>query len=102
LILAAALVGTLHHAMRNEGREPTNGAAARPGQATIDSAASNGGAVERIRPGGHVASLGRALFIDHVISVEVIGVLLLAAVAGAVLIAGHPVAPAADHREGGS
>ena len=39
----------------------------------------------------HVAGLGKTLFVDHVASVEVIGILLLAAVAGAVLIAGHKV-----------
>ena len=39
----------------------------------------------------HVAGLGKTLFVDHVVSVEVIGLLLLAAVVGAVLIAGHKV-----------
>lgn len=42
----------------------------------------------------HVVGLGRALFLDHAASVEVIGVLLLAAVVGAMLIAGHRVEPA--------
>ena len=37
----------------------------------------------------HVDGLGRALFLEHYVSVEVIGVLLLAAVVGAMLIATH-------------
>jgi NADH:ubiquinone oxidoreductase subunit 6 (subunit J) len=41
-----------------------------------------------------VASLGRAMFLDHYVSIEVIGMLLLVAVIGAVLIASRS-APAA-------
>ncbi len=40
-----------------------------------------------IRPDkGHVDSLGRTLFLEHYVAVEVVGMLLLVAVVGAVLI----------------
>jgi len=38
-----------------------------------------------------VEGLGRSLFLEHYMSVEVVGVLLLAAVVGALLIATHRV-----------
>jgi NADH-quinone oxidoreductase subunit J len=40
---------------------------------------------------GHTDGLGRSLFLEHYLSVEVIGVLLLAAVVGAMQIATHRV-----------
>ena len=42
----------------------------------------------------HVASLGRTLFLDHWVSIEVIGILLLVAVVGAMVIVGHRAEPA--------
>jgi NADH-quinone oxidoreductase subunit J len=87
LVLASVLVGTLHYTARFEewGR-----GAARPSVASIAEEADRHEKYPRIGA-SHVAGLGKTLFVDHVASVEVIGILLLAAVAGAVLIAGHKV-----------
>lgn len=46
-----------------------------------------GDSVQILDTRGHVDGLGRALFLNHYISVEVIGVILLIAVVGALLIA---------------
>jgi NADH-quinone oxidoreductase subunit J len=90
LVLAAVLVGTLHYADRFEGWGRTEGATARPFLASIAEEIDEHEKYPRIGT-SHVAGLGKSLFVDHVASVEVIGILLLAAVAGAVLIAGHKV-----------
>ncbi|MBI3860301.1 MAG: NADH-quinone oxidoreductase subunit J [Planctomycetia bacterium] len=91
LILAAVLVGTLHYAARHEGAGVNTVGSHRPAQESIDRFAKTSKRLS-LESDPHVAGLGKTLFVDHVVSVEVIGVLLLAAVVGAVLIAGHPVA----------
>lgn len=94
VILAAALVGTLHFAARAEdhGAPQDTRATTRPEETIIHNAARGTSAHGLNDPkDSHVAPLGKTLFVDHVVSVEVIGLLLLAAVAGAVLIAGHKV-----------
>lgn len=91
LILAAALVGTLHHASRLEVRGGVVEGSVLPAAEIIDNASVLPEDRHRPHPDKHVASLGRALFLDHAVSVEVIGVLLLVAVVGAMLIAGHRV-----------
>jgi hypothetical protein len=40
-------------------------------------------------PAGNVAAIGRVLFTDHLIAIELGGTLLLVATIGAILIAGH-------------
>jgi NADH-quinone oxidoreductase subunit J len=91
LILASALVGTLHYSARQELRGATATRSVLPGAESIQNAAALPNDRQRVDSKRHVAGLGKALFLDHVVSVEVIGVLLLAAVAGAMLIAGHKV-----------
>lgn len=104
LVLASTLLGTLHHAARLELRGGTTESAVLPAADVIarysllpdgrdrigDYAAEDD---PELPPFDHVTGLGKSLFLDHVVSVEVIGVLLLAAVVGAMLIAGHPVEP---------
>jgi NADH-quinone oxidoreductase subunit J len=90
LVLASVLVGTLHYSARFEEWGPGTAASFRPSEDTIAAATDKTSANERIK-GAHVAGLGKSLFVDHVASVEVIGVLLLAAVVGAVLIAGYRI-----------
>lgn len=90
LILASVLVGTLHYAARHEGWGESTVGSQRPSPeaiAVVADFSSRHGALKE----PHVAELGKALFVDHTASVEVIGLLLLAAVVGAVLIAGHRV-----------
>lgn len=99
LILASALVGTLHHTARMEVRGGTAEISALPATETI---VEKGAGQSRSNEMDHVAGLGRALFVEHMVSVEVIGVLLLAAVVGAMLIAGHPVEAPAAGTAGGS
>lgn len=91
LILAAALVGTLHYAARMEVRGGMVEGSVLPAAEIIAEASALPGGRDRPDPEKHVAALGRALFLDHTASVEVIGLLLLAAVVGAMLIAGHRV-----------
>ncbi len=90
LVLAAVLVGTLHYSARFEPWEKGTGSPHRPSLALIADEAARHEKHPRV-DASHVAGLGKSLFVDHVASVEVIGILLLAAVAGAVLIAGHKV-----------
>jgi NADH-quinone oxidoreductase subunit J len=91
LVLASVLVGTLHYSARFEPWEKVPNASHRPSLASIAEEAERHEEHPRIARASHVAGLGKTLFVDHVASVEVIGILLLAAVAGAVLIAGHKV-----------
>ena len=113
VVLAGTLVGTLHYSMFHErGIVPENASAshgpppALPSRVLVQSTLARLPDFEtsRILPEqpdpdepdlksarGHVASLGRTLFLDHYVSIEVIGVLLLVAVIGAVLIVSHPV-----------
>jgi NADH-quinone oxidoreductase subunit J len=90
LVLASVLVGTLHYAARFEGWGEGRAGSFRPAEDKIAVASKEFGREPRIGD-KHVAGLGKTLFVDHVASVEVIGVLLLAAVVGAMLIAGHKV-----------
>ena len=100
LILASVLVGTLHYSARFEDWGEGTAGSRRPSLDTIDRAVDQSGTYRRIGD-QHVADLGKALFVDHVVGVEVIGLLLLAAVVGAVLIAGHKVDDAPRRRQSG-
>ncbi len=94
LVLASVLVGSLHYSARFEGWGDGTAGSFRPSEKIIHEAAGDYEKYPRIdekQKDRHVADLGNTLFVDHVASVEVIGVLLLAAVVGAVLIAGHQV-----------
>jgi len=91
LILASALIGTLHYTARLELRGGTTEFAVLPAPELIAEKSAMPGDTHLATPNEHVLGLGRALFLDHVVSVEVIGLLLLAAVVGAMLIAGHKV-----------
>lgn len=93
LIFAAALVATLHYSARAEVGRIGPAPSIVPAAEIVVEAALDSGEAVKIDPERHVVGLGRALFLDHVASVEVIGVLLLAAVVGAMLIAGHRVEP---------
>lgn len=94
LLISAAIVGTLHYAARTGGQ---------PGGPTFldgfkqSEQYADGGKTPRtwnMAPNlPHVKSLGLTLYTDHVVAVEAIGLLLLAAVVGAMLIAGHRMEP---------
>lgn len=90
LVLAAVLVGTLHYSTRYETAGRSQEATFRPRPETILAAATASQREPEIDD-ARVAGLGKTLFLDHVVSIEVIGLLLLAAVVGAVLIAGHKI-----------
>lgn len=90
LVLAAVLVGTLHFTARYERAGRSLEGTFRPRPETVAAAAAGSERFSRVGQ-GDVSALGKTLFVDHVASVEVIGLLLLAAVVGAVLIAGHPI-----------
>ena len=90
LVLAAVLVGTLHYSARFEGWGAGSTGSFRPSIELIAEEVPRFGTEPLIKD-KHVAGLGKTLFVDHAASVEVIGVVLLAAVVGAVLIAGHKV-----------
>lgn len=92
IILCWTLLGTLNYATEYEAkpfneRKPGASSAALPSQNLV--ARSLGAHPESIiHPDkSHVDSLGRTLFLEHYVSIEVIGMLLLVAVVGAVLIA---------------
>ncbi len=91
VILAWTLLGTLHYACTEESK-PLNTRHAGAAMAALPSAdlvAKSLAAQPEsiIRPDkGHVDSLGRTLFLEHYVAVEVVGMLLLVAVVGAVLI----------------
>lgn len=92
LLLASVLVATLHLGLRTEGRNPQVGGPQRPAASTIAvQVAANPASQVDPAPETHVRGLGKTLFIDHVVSVEITGLLLLAAVVGALLIAGHRI-----------
>lgn len=103
LVLSVALLAAISHAERREvpGEvDPVLGTM-RPSTAEVQRVAAAGPRTERIderRP--HLDGLGRTLFVQHFVSVEVIGLLLLAAVVGALMIATHPV-PARGGKAGG-
>jgi NADH-quinone oxidoreductase subunit J len=95
VVLASVLVGSFHYAARFEswGSADATAGSFRPATDAIREAAGDFESYPRVDDQNprQVASLGKSLFVDHVVSVEVIGILLLAAVVGAVLIAGHRV-----------
>lgn len=91
LILSSVLVGTLHYSARLDVRGGATETSILPSAEIITLSSTLPDSRHRTDANRHVAGLGKALFLDHVVSVEVIGVLLLAAVVGAMLIAGHPV-----------
>jgi len=96
VLLATTLLVAIHYAVTVESGAALAGSAStmRPAAATVTEVLQAGPAQARINPAaGHVASLGKTLFLDHVVSVEVIGLLLLAAVVGAMLIVGHRAEP---------
>lgn len=103
LILASVLVGTLHYSARYEDWGTGAANSGRPALDVIGSAVKNSGEFRGISDENdqHVSGLGKTLFVDHVASVEVIGLLLLAAVVGAVLIAGHKVDDSPRRRQAG-
>lgn len=102
-LLAGALVGTIHYSSTAERAVlPVGGAATfRPQRDLVElvlvrgtdktRSEVNAGSwkIDTDKPHTHVEGLGRSLFLDHFVSVEVIGVLLLVAVVGAMIIAGH-------------
>jgi NADH-quinone oxidoreductase subunit J len=97
LVLASVLVGTLHYSARFEGWGEGKAGSFRP---PVGKIVDDYGKEPRIGD-QHVAGLGKTLFVDHVASVEVIGILLLAAVVGAMLIAGHKVEEPARREKSG-
>jgi NADH-quinone oxidoreductase subunit J len=94
LILGSVLVGTMHYSARFEDWDDVAANSHRPALATIETSGAFHSLGDR-----HVADLGKTLFVDHIVSVEVIGVLLLVAVVGAVLIAGHKVDNSTPRRQ---
>lgn len=91
LLLGGVLIGGIHQVMRTEGRGATAGEAARPSAAIVANVAGDLSSTVQVAPGEHVRGLGKTLFLDHVVGVEITGVLLLAAVVGAMMIAGHRI-----------
>jgi len=88
LLLSGVLIASLHLAMRTEPRGPVASVASRPSDSVVTiHAAANKNALLSTHP--HVGGLGRMLFTEQVVSVQITGLLLLAAVVGAMLIAGH-------------
>jgi NADH-quinone oxidoreductase subunit J len=91
LLFSAALVSTLHHSARFEPRGGSPPGGVRPPPEIVAAAVLAQGDQAMIDGKAHVASLGRTLFLDHLVGVEVSGLILLAAVVGAMLIAGHRI-----------
>lgn len=96
IALSTSLVGAIHFASKVEST-PGAAIAANQGRGTAtppdtivtkhlaqSEPASQSWKIDNKR--GHVVGLGRALFLDHFLSVEVVGILLLVAVVGAMLI----------------
>lgn len=91
VILAWTLLGTLNYACTYEAKplaERPKGSllVALPSQATVAKSLATHpeSIIHANKP--HVDSLGRTLFLEHYVAVEVVGMLLLVAVVGAVLI----------------
>jgi len=94
VLLAGILLGTIHFGMTAEAETGIGQTivSARPSHQLVERSLEAGSPSWRIDPQRpHVESLGRTLFLDHYVSVEVIGVLLLSAVVGAMLIATHRI-----------
>jgi len=97
LLLSGVLIAALHLVLRTEPRGPVAGVASRPADSVVTiHAAANRNSLLASHP--HVAGLGRTLFTDQVVSVEITGLLLLAAVVGAMLIAGHRTEESHDRK----
>ena len=97
LLLSGVLIASLHLVMRTEPRGPVAGIASRPADSVVSiHASANRNSLLASHP--HVAGLGRTLFTDQVVSVEITGLLLLAAVVGAMLIAGHRTEESHDRK----
>ena len=94
LVLLVLLLSTLTYSSATE-VSPTAGVETRrPSTETVQQVASQTTLPTKIDASvPHVAGLGKSLFLEHYLSVEVIGALLLAAVVGAMLIATHRVEP---------
>ncbi|MFO1021060.1 MAG: NADH-quinone oxidoreductase subunit J [Planctomycetales bacterium] len=104
VILAWTLIGTLTYATRHETQPLEKRIALLGGNSTQPlsvlptknqlAAGTKAHPNERMQADQpHVEGLGRALFLDHYVSIEVIGVILLVAVVGAMLIASHTPRP---------
>lgn len=100
MLMSAALLGTIHYVMRVEwgGNSQTFSRGYRQLEQyrkfdpSLDHSLMDGVDPRNpfhVVPKPHVRGLGIALYRDNVVSIEVIGLLLLAAVVGAMLIAGH-------------
>ena len=90
LLLGSVLLAGIHQALQGEGRPAVSEQPGRPAAVVVGNVAAESSAA-RLGADAHVKGLGKTLFLDHVVSVEITGVLLLAAVVGAVLIAGHRI-----------
>jgi NADH-quinone oxidoreductase subunit J len=103
IALSTALVGAIHFASKVEST-PGGSAAANQGRGTaVPTTAMVKNRLGHAEPKTerwslapdnaprppHVDGLGRTLFLDHFLSVEVVGILLLVAVVGAMLITSH-------------
>jgi len=102
LLMSAALVGTIHHVMRYEWHGNASTFTHGHDQVRqhrifdprLDAMLMDGVNPKNPHesvPKPHVKAIGIALYRDHIISIEVIGLLLLAAVVGAMLVAVHRV-----------
>ncbi len=91
LLLAGVLLGTIHYSTSVEAIPNAAKQSVRPTAALartqMTTARETSALVDYAQP--HVANLGKSLFQEHFVSIEIVGVLLLAAVVGAMLIAGH-------------
>lgn len=96
IILAWTLLGTLSYAATSEtvplvARTPGSASNALPSRELISQTMMTQ-PESVVRPDiGHMTGIGRTLFLEHYVSVEIIGMLLLVAVVGAVLIANRTV-----------
>ncbi len=94
VLMASALLGTIHFSAKTEHATPgSRSVTSLPPVNALQTVGTPAEQASRwaIGNGPHVASLGRTLYLDHYTSVEAVGVLLLAAVVGAMLITSHKV-----------
>lgn len=84
-LLLVSLLATIHTALA-----PTAGAPVASPAVQQYLQASNDRVVADVP---HVQGLGKVLFREHYVSIQLIGLLLLVAVAGALMVARHPVLP---------
>lgn len=83
VVAACLLLGILTYMMNSLKREATRASAVAAASSTGSTRATSGGVLDQ----KHVANVGRHLFSEHLVSVEVAGTLLLVALVGAVAIA---------------